>query len=506
MSSPPSPLARAPPPLFTSAPGPPSRSASAGGTGGPGLLGGAQQPERRSRSQSPTKTRPYAHEVAPGWAISCASLPWVPGRGCVELLRKAAAAAETYIPDPSVQLRHDDYICWLAFEVSNDFRVSVAAPAVYSTLRLRRGVTPADWAAAWAEAGEGEERSSGKSGASFLRLASGRFLVKTLRDTEASLLGVLLPSLNSYLSQNPASLINCPLGLFRVEEVGKKRYFAVFEGLLSAPSMVFDLKGSTHGRECSPEQLRDRNRVPCQKDNEWRAAGLRLEVSHGDAAALRAQLAADARWLESQNLIDYSLLVGIRVGQSGEAEARPEEPNVLPAERSRGMTYHLGLIDWLTEYDGRKVLEHAVKGLVADKDKVSVQPARQYAARFLAFVDEGVLQQGAVAAAAHCDIRMGAPWLSPAAAAGLEQLRAGRARQRPACADAAVATYPPVCADAAVATSLPPTPYRPGAGGKGSPRSPQHGGGGEPYGYRHRGNRPPAAPADQRSDKCCNIL
>merc|ERR1712039_514024 len=74
----------------------------------------------------------------------------------------------------------------------------------------------------------------------------------------------------------------------------------------------YDLKGSTHGRKASAKERR--KSAPVLKDLDWVAEETAMIIGEGARKLLLDSLAEDARFLCSQGLIDYSLLVGIHDG------------------------------------------------------------------------------------------------------------------------------------------------------------------------------------------------
>ena len=54
--------------------------------------------------------------------------------------------------------------------------------------------------------------------------------------------------------------------------------------------------------------------------------------------------------------------------------------------------YHLGIIDYLQEYNIVKTLENFGKGLISDKTKISAVPANDYATRFFDFMKRNVIK------------------------------------------------------------------------------------------------------------------
>jgi hypothetical protein len=82
-------------------------------------------------------------------------------------------------------------------------------------------------------------------------------------------------------------------------------------------------------------------------------------------------------------LIDYSLLIGIHHG-------RVRGGDLPQVWRGQGAMFCMGIIDILTEYNGKKVLEKGFKQLLWGRT-VSCTDPEQYGDRFLQFVREKVI-------------------------------------------------------------------------------------------------------------------
>lgn len=73
---------------------------------------------------------------------------------------------------------------------------------------------------------------------------------------------------------------------------------------------TYDLKGSTFGREY-PEEKAEKNPRAVLKDLNWINRNRELELGPEKRALLAEQLRRDVAYLESVDVMDYSLLVGI---------------------------------------------------------------------------------------------------------------------------------------------------------------------------------------------------
>ena len=148
----------------------------------------------------------------------------------------------------------------------------------------------------------------------------------------------------------------------------------------------YDLKGSTHGRRASARELT--KSAPVRKDLDWREHALTLPMGDEELQVLRA----DAAFLASKRLLDYSLLVGVHLlgmgATTGGEEAKP--PSRLPGERTPGLMVledarcvcYVAVVDILTVYTCRKALETFFTGTLPGCRDVSCQPPPKYASRF----------------------------------------------------------------------------------------------------------------------------
>jgi len=79
---------------------------------------------------------------------------------------------------------------------------------------------------------------------------------------------------------------------------------------------TYDLKGSTIGREYSEAKARENPRAVL-KDLNWINRGRVIELGPEKRALLTEQLKRDTEFLQTVNVMDYSLLIGIHNMQRG---------------------------------------------------------------------------------------------------------------------------------------------------------------------------------------------
>lgn len=187
-------------------------------------------------------------------------------------------------------------------------------------------------------------KGAARTGGIFFFTQNGHYIVKTIKREEMQTLWNMLPRYTEYLKSRPgnASLLTRFLGLYKLEwkstgnDNDKKDtsacYYivimnAVFPvGVSRHFSEMFDLKGSTVGRETSKERrennqerqkvMKDLDLIPdygketTDRDSVDGPCGP-LRIGSTAKSTLLVQLHRDVQFLEQSSVIDYSLLVGI---------------------------------------------------------------------------------------------------------------------------------------------------------------------------------------------------
>jgi len=256
-----------------------------------------------------------------------------------------------------------------------------------------------------------ELSSEGKSGAFFYYTADGKYMMKTVTRKEFTLLHGMLKQYYDHITQNPETMVVRFLGLhcLRVQskrtgmsrllpEEKKELYFVVMANMFNTSCEIhrrYDLKGSWVGR-VTPADKREPS--VALKDVDFQQANERIHVGEERRKVLLEQIKRDSDFLSSNNIIDYSLLLGIHDKEKSAAHSvEPTSPQsvacVANRDSSTGMlsadhqlVYFMGIIDILTPYDSMKVAEHNVKAIRYDRHGVSCCPPPQYAERFYKFM------------------------------------------------------------------------------------------------------------------------
>ncbi|OVA19487.1 Phosphatidylinositol-4-phosphate 5-kinase [Macleaya cordata] len=194
---------------------------------------------------------------------------------------------------------------------SEDFKWKDYCPMVFSrNLREMFKIDAADYMISICGNDALRELSSpGKSGSVFFLSQDDRFMIKTLRKTEVKVLLRMLPKYHHHVRTYENTLITKFFGLHRIKpSSGQKFRFVVMGNMFCTELRIhrrFDLKGSSLGRSTDKVQI-DENTTLKDLDLDY---CFYLEPSWREA--LLEQIEIDSRFLESQHIMDYSLLLGV---------------------------------------------------------------------------------------------------------------------------------------------------------------------------------------------------
>jgi len=226
--------------------------------------------------------------------------------------------------------------------------------------------------------------ANSKSGQVFCQSSDRLLVVKTVREHEGDALRQVLPEYAREVTTR-RSLMARYLGLYRIVSEGTTGapYVVVMASVFgsNAAQVVFDLKGSTLGRD---------GEGGVRKDNDWVMANRRVLLGPEDHQQVVAAHRADSQWLSKWNFMDYSLLLGLRA-------TAPEKQGSLGfgcwMPTTDGAAICFGMVDLLTEYDLVKQGEAAwrsLQGAVFGGEASCVNP-ETYARRQHKFLVDQVL-------------------------------------------------------------------------------------------------------------------
>ncbi|KAF3782382.1 Phosphatidylinositol 4-phosphate 5-kinase 6 [Nymphaea thermarum] len=329
---------------------------------------------------------------------------------------------------------------------SVEFRWKDYCPLVFRYLRRLFKVDAADYMLSICGNDALRELSSpGKSGSFFYLTHDDRYMIKTMKKSEMKVLLRMLPSYYNHVRAYENTLVTRFFGLHSVKMVGMQKVrFIVMGNLFCSEYRIhrrYDLKGSSHGRITDkPEAEIDENTTLKDLDLNFI---FRLQKSWFQE--LRRQVDRDCEFLETERIMDYSLLVGIHfreVSYSRESGTRtptgagePVQARDAAARLSRAdirdmdqllldpnrrssirlgvnmpsrvettvrrndefqlvgeptgemfdVVLFFGIIDILQDYDISKKLEHAYKSIQYDPTSISAVDPKQYSKRFRDF-------------------------------------------------------------------------------------------------------------------------
>ncbi|XP_042408453.1 phosphatidylinositol 4-phosphate 5-kinase 1-like isoform X1 [Zingiber officinale] len=334
---------------------------------------------------------------------------------------------------------------------SPEFRWRDYCPMVFKRLRKLFSVDPADYMLAICGNDALRELSSpGKSGSFFFLTQDDRFVIKTVKKSELKVLIRMLPSYFRHVCQHEKSLVTRFYGVHCVKPMGgqKQVRFVVMGNVFYSEYQIhrrFDLKGSSHGRttEKNEEEIDETTTL---KDLDL---DFIFHLQNSCYSELLEQIKKDCEFLESEGIMDYSLLVGVHflspshtspVSYKKESfqrepcselpflasdcqrmdqtlDTRKQSGTNVPARaeriRSRFETFlpvssgmstprasdelHsvllcFGIIDILQDYDIAKKLEHAYKSLQVNPNSISAVDPKLYSRRFQDFISKIFVQ------------------------------------------------------------------------------------------------------------------
>eukprot|EP01064_Diplonema_japonicum_P018166 TRINITY_DN26857_c0_g1_i1.p1 TRINITY_DN26857_c0_g1~~TRINITY_DN26857_c0_g1_i1.p1 ORF type:complete len:908 (+),score=124.92 TRINITY_DN26857_c0_g1_i1:36-2726(+) len=238
--------------------------------------------------------------------------------------------------------------------------------------------------------------SSGRSGSFFFRSHDTKFIIKTLDQSDATTVLSILPFYHKQISENPDSLLTRFYGLHELQYGDQKMVFAVMQNIFLPFKEIhvsYDLKGSSVHRYTPPEK---RVKGLALKDLDLTRT---LLVDAEVHRAVMRQLSSDAEMLNSSNVIDYSLLLGVHKSPVPIAGAI-DPGNILRGFHggfpscNRMEIYYVGIIDITTDYNAFKKLETFAKSMlyINNTNGVSCVRPSKYKERFLKFLSSRIVQ------------------------------------------------------------------------------------------------------------------
>lgn len=163
--------------------------------------------------------------------------------------------------------------------------------------------------------------STGKSGSMFYYTKDGKYIIKTITESEYLFLKKILPEYFIYIKDNKNTLLPKFYGCYKlIKKLHKNKeriYFITMDNIFSTPNEIqlrYDLKGSTHGRRVlsSNIKINKDDKYPFSlKDLDFEDHTKYIYVGDDKKSKILEQVDKDTKFLSKMKIIDYSLLVGI---------------------------------------------------------------------------------------------------------------------------------------------------------------------------------------------------
>ncbi|ORX77935.1 SAICAR synthase-like protein [Anaeromyces robustus] len=333
-----------------------------------------------------------------------------------------------------------------------DFEFKDYAPNVFKKIRELSNIDASNYIRSISDKFMLLELSSpGKSGSFFYFSPDYRYLIKTVHYNEHRHFFKVLDKYYKYLEANPNTLIMSIYGLYRLKADGHKMYFIVMQNVYPPNKdmhRMYDLKGSSFGRFVPlPSEEKNYART-IFKDVNWTNENRHLILGPDKRKLLLEQLEKDSKFLQTMGVMDYSLLVGIHLRNKGNSEnirmkllatfaavlatVKTKDSNNRSSVFERRMTYlpdddemeeekkmelsifnnddggfistdeynriqneayYMGIIDYLSPWDWKKIIEHYFKTLILFQKNISAVSPTDYGKRFFKFVEKKIVTQ-----------------------------------------------------------------------------------------------------------------
>ncbi|OQS07138.1 phosphatidylinositol 4-phosphate 5-kinase (PIPK-D11/GPCR-PIPK) [Thraustotheca clavata] len=284
---------------------------------------------------------------------------------------------------------------------SDRLRFQDVAPVVFQSIRELFGIDVAFYRDAFASSQTLQECGlKGKSGNIMYFTNNMQFMVKSVPREEFDVLRAILPQYYKYLLAHRATHLCRYFGCHSITlPVGTRcMYFVVMQNLFNEGRVheIYDIKGNTDRRQAIPDAevemymqqtIRKQYIESLMLDIDFSRIHRSMDLSEVNATAMKNQLKLDINFLAEQNIMDYSILVGVKhVLNTSDHTSVSGMCNHVPSKDMNDL-YFVGIIDMLQKYNWRWAVQRCFLALICkDTQDVSAVPARKYSARLLHFI------------------------------------------------------------------------------------------------------------------------
>nr|CAG4711098.1 unnamed protein product [Naegleria fowleri] len=235
----------------------------------------------------------------------------------------------------------------------------------------------------------------GKSGAFFFFTSSTSYLLKSVTEEELSTALELLPHYHKHIQKNPYTLLSNFYLLFEVTLRNQNKYrFIVMNNIFFTPLTIhrkYDLKGSTAGRVATESERKKKSPILKDKDIQQGDIKLNLDLKLN----FYRRLESDVRFLQENDIMDYSLLLGVH-NHSQRTEEESKITSRLRLPQPNDTSFSGWQRNTCSSSDGKevyfeKMMKNGVQSLKAKirnatKERVSVEKPFKYGQRFENFM------------------------------------------------------------------------------------------------------------------------
>jgi len=286
-------------------------------------------------------------------------------------------------------------------------------PGCFRAIRDAEQIDTQDYINSWSYAFKdlpSMDLGAGRSGSRFVFSADRKFMFKTLPAHEVETLKDIARDYRRYIQTHPQSRIMRFLALHRFRRGNEYLYVVIMNNILFSHGLklgdMFDLKG----RIIKPSSAKKLAGSSEKAGGMWKDNQLhRKFMPTNNARALQKALEDDAKFLCSQNCIDYSLLVGVHTVEEnktrdGNAEGGAAVGGALHKGNGKSFApvhgswdgkqeiYFVGVIDFLSRWAAKKKIANFMKRFLWKPQTLSTVPPTYYRDRWLAYIPQIVVE------------------------------------------------------------------------------------------------------------------
>ena len=235
-----------------------------------------------------------------------------------------------------VMLMPDDFRSYSKVKIDNQsfnkenlpshFKVKEYCPIVFRNLRERFGIDDMDFVNSLTKCPK-PMVNPGKSGSKFYISFDKMYVIKTLTSEEVEEMHHLLKQYHPFIvERHGKTLLPQYLAMYRLTVDNVEHYMVLMRNVFTGHLRVhkkYDLKGSTVDREASDKEKQKKE--PTLKDMDFLNDGAKIKIGEEARGKLLETLTADVEFLTKNDIMDYSLLLGIHDTKRAVEDDREQE-------------------------------------------------------------------------------------------------------------------------------------------------------------------------------------